>query len=77
MKNVIVTTDGNKQKFLNLGQLAEVFNDHRESLLATANCDPGNDMARTRKWEACGALRLLDDLAHELGLKSVKTYSVK
>ena len=57
--------------------IADRFNGQREKLLSVANMDAGNHNAEQRKWEAIGALRLLDILADQLGLSKVTTYHVK
>ena len=62
---------------IDLQKVANELNDQRAALLKVANMDAGNDMARTRKWEAIGALRVIDDIANHLGLIAIKTYAVK
>lgn len=58
-----------------LEQLAGVLNGLREDNIQTANSNPGNDAARQSKWEAIGALRILHEVAEQMGLKAKTTYS--
>lgn len=53
-----------------LDKLVMVLTELREANLPTAECIPGNELAREGKHEAIGFLRALDQVAAAMGLKT-------